>query len=193
MPLLRSVVLCYTIAKPPEQFRCGPLFPRGSKGNPSVSAASGTDSSPCRGAQGAGKALGDGVRRHTAALLNPCDAVQIRCSPKLRFSQARTCLAFPKPDVAFAVLYQADAVQSFAMPLLLYAFPQLFYTIPMLFHASPCQCIAQPLRWVSMPLRCPYRLSSSRASQCRCNMLLFLCCVLPSLCYASPKPRQTDA
>ena len=142
------------------------------------------------------------------------------CQDTLRISQEEICLAFPKLRKTFAVLYQASAFQSLAMPtpddsmpLLLYAFPSLFCALPlrewraggikgftqeccalpMLCHASPCQCIAQPLRWVSMPMRCPDRLSSSRASQCRCNMLFFLCCVLPSLCYASPKPRPTDA
>ena len=93
------------------------------------------------------------LQRHTHATHSSCDAVQILCSPKLHFSRARTCLAFPKPGVAFAVLYQTSALQSFAMPTLDGSMPLLLYTfpvhctvlaLPLLCHASPCQGVAIP-------------------------------------------------
>ena len=126
-----------------------------------------------RGAQGArGKACGqEGLRtmgcdaiplqRHTHATHSSCDAVQILCSPKLRFSQARTCLAFPKPGVAFAVLYQADAFRSFAMPtpddsmpLLLYAFPWPSFAKPFPCCSEPCLCVATPRLANALHNRC---------------------------------------
>ena len=101
------------------------------------------------------------LQRHTHATHSSCDAVQIRCSPKLHFSRARTCLAFPKLYAAFAVLYQASALQSFAMPtldgsmpLLLYAFPQLIYTIPMQNASTPRLANALHNHCVGFPCPC---------------------------------------
>ena len=146
MPLLRSGVLCYTIAKPPEQFRCGGnpyslrAFPqRGKQGD--LIRPSGPPS-PC-----AGKAMGDGVRRHTAALLNPCDTVQILCNPKLHFSFAGIRSAYPRPS--YALLFHS------------FTLPSQFYTKPMRSKALPCRrrtilchCSSMHFPYVSVQFPC---------------------------------------
>lgn len=131
--------------------------------------------------------------------------------PKLCHATAPLCISITAPGNSFAVLRFAFAGGESGRHKGLYsrvlrfadALPRL--ALPMrkremvgidtssLCPAFPWLYLANPLRWVSMPLRFPDRLSDSRASQCRCNTLLFLCCVLPSLCYASPKPRPTYA
>lgn len=165
MPLLRSGVLCYTVAKQPEQFRCGGT-PIGLRPLPPAGEASGRlIAAPTAEREGSTWKCDDGVRRHTAALLNPCDAVQILCSPKLRFSRALTCLVFPYS--AFAVLYQASAFQSFAMPtpddsmpLLLYAFPWPSFAKPFPCYSEPCLC--------GSGARAAQRTLLKSAALCRC-------------------------
>ena len=171
MPLLRSGVLCYTIAKQPEQFRCGgddtssgpaghlPLKGKAMTPHPPQCEHWGTFSSRRRL-----EAMGcDAIplQRHTHATHSSCDAVQILRITKLHFSRARTCLAFPKPGVTFTVLCQASALQSFAMPtldgsmpLLLYAFPQLIYTIPMQNASTPRLAKALQFHRLALPMLC---------------------------------------
>lgn len=145
--------------------------------------------SPLRGTSpgGGSKGAGDGVRRHTAALLNPCDAVQILCSPKLRFSRALTCLVFPKPGVAFAVLYQADAFRSFAMPTPDDSMPLLLYAFPWPSFAKPFPCCSEPCL-CGRGERAAQRALLKSAALCRCFATPRLANALHNRCVGFPCP-----
>lgn len=149
MPLLRSGVLCYTIAKPPEQFRCGET---------PIPAAR---DFPRRGKQGRGRWGATPYRCFAEPLRRGADPLQ-----------SKTPL-FPSSDLpCFSILCLRSSIPSQHVPKLCHADAGRFYATAPLCISLTSQC-------------------NSRASQCRCNMLLFLCCVLPSLCYAKATPDRS--
>lgn len=134
------------------------------------------------------------LQHHTHATHSSCDAVQI--------------LSFTLPSQFYAKPARSEALPCRRWTVLCHCSSMHFRYNALQFPCSsePCLCFATPrlakalqfhrltkqIHCVGFPCHCP-ALCDSRASQCRCNMLLYRCCVLRSLCYASPKPRPTDA